>query len=73
MKTLKELFNGGLGAFNTSPVGLELNDDTNAVCFCPHTVPKLHEGMFKKEVKLLVSLGILEHANDSKWGITLFF
>ena len=28
--------------------------------------------MFRKEVKILVSLGVLEEANDSEWGATSF-
>ena len=51
-----------------APVDLELKDDGTPVCLRPYPVPRVHETMFKKEVKILVKLGVLEEANDSKWG-----
>ena len=52
---------------NTTPVDLELKDDTKPMCVWPYTVPMLHKAMFRKEVKILISLVVLEEANDSKW------
>ena len=66
------LFDGMLGTWNTTPVYLELKDDVKPVWLQPYPVPSLHEEMFRKKVKRLVILGVLEEANDSEWGAPLF-
>ena len=66
------MFIGTLGTWNNTPVDLELKDDVNPVCPRPYPVPKVHEIMFKKEVKILVNLGVIEEANDSEWGVPSF-
>ena len=38
----------------------------------PYPVLKVYEEMFKKEVGILVLLGVLELANDSEWGSPYF-
>ena len=53
-----------LGTWNNTPVELELKDDTNPVCSRPYPVPKVHKTMLKKEVKILVSLGVLKEVNE---------
>ena len=57
---------------NTTTVDLELRDDTNPVCLRPYPVPRVHKSMFIKEVEILVSLRVFEHANDSEWGAPYF-
>ena len=42
------------------------------VCLRHYPVPKVHGYMFEKEVERLISLGILEIVNDSKWGAQYF-
>ena len=42
------------------------------MCSQPYPVPKVYETMFKKEAKILVSLGVLEEENDSEWGVPSF-
>ena len=42
------------------------------VCSRPYPVTRVHEVMFKKEVKIIVILGVLEEANDSEWGAPHF-
>ena len=44
---------------------LELKDNGTPVRLRPYPVPRLHEEMFRKEVKILVKLGVLKEANDS--------
>ena len=66
------MFSGTFDTWNTTPVHLELKDDANHVCLRPYPVPRVHEVIFIKEVKILVSLGILEEGNDSKWGAPSF-
>ena len=66
------MFDGMLGTCNTTSVYLELKDYSKTVCLRPYPLPRLHKAMFKKWIKILVSLGVLEEANDSKWG-SLYF
>ena len=66
------LFDGKLGTWKTTPVDLELKDDTKPVCSRPYPVPRVHTTMFKKEVERIVKLGVLEEANDPEWGSPSF-
>ena len=61
-----------LGTWNITTSDLELNDHTNPLCLRPYPIPRVHEEMLKKEVKIIASLGVLEEANDSKWGSLSF-
>ena len=72
LNTFEDLFDGTLGTWKNTPVDLELKDDVKPVCSRNYPVPKVHQTMFKKEVKRLVSLWVLEEANDSKWGAPPF-
>ena len=60
LKKYEDLFGGTLGTWNTTLVDLELKDNAKPVCSRPYPVPKVHETMFKKEVKRLMRLGVLE-------------
>ena len=64
----KYMFGGALGTWNTTLVDLELNNDGKPVCLQPYPLPRVHQAMFKKESKRLVTLGVLEEENDSEWG-----
>ena len=72
LNKFKDLVYGTLGTWNTTPVGLELKDDSKPVFSRPYPVPRVHKEIFRKEVKRLVSLGVLEEANDSEWGASSF-
>ena len=72
LSKFKDLFDGTLGAWDTTPVDLEFRDDAKPLCSRPYPVPRVHEAIFRKEVEKLVRLGILEEANDSEWGVPLF-
>ena len=61
-----------LGTWNTTRVDLELKDDVKTVCSRTYPVPRAHEAMFRKEVKRLVSLWVLEEVNESEWGALSF-
>ena len=50
----------------TAPVNLELKYYATSVCSRPYPVPKVHKKMFRKEFEILVKLGVIEEANDSK-------
>ena len=64
LKKFENMFDDTLGMWNTTPVDLELKENAKSVCSRPYPVPKVHKMMFKKEVKILVSLGVIEEAND---------
>ena len=68
----KDLFDGTLGTWNTTPVDFEFRDNANPVCSRPYPVPRVHKAMFRKEVEILVNLGVLEKENNSEWGATYF-
>ena len=72
LKKFEYLFDGTLVTWNTTPLELELKNYVKPVCLRPYPVPKVHKTMFKKEVKRLVSLVVLEEANDSEKGETYF-
>ena len=72
LKKFEDLYNGTLSTWKTTLVDLELKDNVKPVCLRTYPVPKLHEKMFKKEVKRLLSLGVLKEANESEWGAPYF-
>ena len=58
------MFESTLGTRKTTIVDLDLKDKAKPVCSRPYPVPKVHEVMFRKEVKRLVILGVIEEAKD---------
>ena len=72
LRKFEYMFNGTLDTWNTTPAELEVQDDAKLVCYQPYTVPRVKKLMFRKEVKILIGLGILEKANDSKCGAPSF-
>ena len=69
-----DLFDGTLGDFQGSPVTIELKKDAKPYCASPFQIPLIHENLMKKEVKRLVSLGVLEGPLDHlpEWGAPCF-
>ena len=45
---------------------MELEDDVKPVWSGPYTLPRVNGSIFRKEVDILVLLGVLEEANDSE-------
>ena len=60
------------GYVETPPSNLDLKDDGTPMCSRHYPVSRVHEDVFRKEVKRLLKLGVLKEANDSKWGATNF-
>ena len=60
LKKFEYLFGGTLGTWDTNPLYLELKDKSNPIWSQPYTLPIVHEVMFRKEVEILVSLGVLK-------------
>ena len=65
-------FDGTLGTWNTAPAELELKDDVKPMCSRPYPVPRVHEAMFRKEVEIMVKLGVTKEANYPEWGAPSF-
>ena len=72
LRKFEDLFDGTLGTQNTTMVYSELKDDAKSVCLKPYTVLRVHEEMFRKEAERLLSLGVLEEENESKWEALYF-
>ena len=51
---------------------MELKDDAKPVCSRPYPVLRVDEEIFKKEVKRLVKLVVLEEKNEYRWGAPSF-
>ena len=56
LQSSKYLFDSTLGMWNTTPVDLELKDDSKLVCSRTYPVSREHEAMSKKESRRLVIL-----------------
>ena len=63
----KTLFNGRLKTFKGPLVHLELIDNPVPVCRRPYTIPMSHLAMFKEELNLLISIGIIKKSCRSEW------
>ena len=72
LNKFEDLFDGTLGTWNTAQVDLKLKDDAKPVVSRPYTVLRVHKAMFRKEVKIIVKLGVTEEANDLEWGAHSF-
>ena len=64
LKKFENMFDGMLCTWKTTSVDLELKDDEKPVCSRTYPVLNVLKAMFKNEVKILVSLGVLEEDND---------
>ena len=59
-------------SWKMDPVDFKLKEDAKRIFLWPNPVPKVYEEILKKEVELVVILGVLELANYSKWGAPSF-
>ena len=64
----KQLFDGTLGDWNTSPARLELRQNYSPYVGRAYPIPKCHQDVFRKEVDRLENLGVLKWEGDSEWG-----
>ena len=68
----ESIFDGGLGEWNTDPVDFELKEGEQPHSQGHYPVPHIHKETFKKELKRLVKLGVLERVKESEWGSPTF-
>ena len=72
LRKFEDLFNRTLGTWNTTLVDLESRYDAKPLCLRNDPVTRVHKVMFRKEVEIIVSLGVFEEENDSDWGAPSF-
>ena len=63
----KTLFNGCLKTFKGPPVHLELINNPIPVCRQPYAILTSHLAVFKEELNLLISIGVIKKASHSEW------
>ena len=51
---------------------LELKDDAKHMCLQPYPVPRVHRAVLRKEVEILVKIGVIEEENESECGAPSF-
>ena len=73
LQKYKELFDGTLGDWKTTPVSLELKEGAKPYHVRrPYPVPKVHKGTLLREVDRLVKIGVLKRQDDSEWASPSF-
>ncbi len=72
LKSHDKLFGGGLGTLSITPVRFELTDDAKPYHARPFPVPQAYEGVTKKEIERLTSIGVLRKCHQSEWAAPTF-
>ncbi len=68
----KKLFDGSLGVYPHKKVHIDLKLEAKPVHHHAYPVPHLHRQIFKKELDLMVKLGILAPCGASEWASPVF-
>ena len=68
----EDLFDGTLGDWDTDPVNLELNQYYKPFNYKYYLVPIINKETFRKELKLLVKIGVLTPVQQSQYGTPIF-
>ena len=72
LQKYEDLFDGTLGEWKTDPVSFELKEGAKPHSQRHYPMPHIHKETFKKELKRMVELGILEKVQESEWGSPTF-
>ena len=72
LKKYEKIFDGTLGEWKTEPVEFELKEGAKPHSQRFYPMPHIYKETFKKEIKRLVRLGVLEKVNESEWGSPTF-
>jgi len=67
-----KLFDGKLRTYTDAKMDLELQPNAVPVYRRPYSVPRIHQELFRKELKRLVEIGVLERCGPSAWGLPTF-
>ena len=66
------MFVGTLGDWATEPVKLEINPDSKPFNSRYYLVPIINKGIFRKELKSLVEIGVLTPVHQIQYGTPVF-
>ena len=69
----KQLFDGTLGDWETSPARLELQQNHLSYHSRAYPIPKVHQDIFQKEIHILEELGVFKWEPESRWGSPLLW
>ena len=72
LNEFKELFDGTLGDWKTSPVTVELEKDAKPYHSGPFPVPRIHKERFKQELDSLEKMGVIQKDSSSQWAAAAF-
>ena len=72
LKDFEYLFDGTLGDWATEHVDLELNPDSKPFNSRYYPVPRINKETFRKELKLLVEIGVLTPVQQNQYGTPVF-
>ena len=59
LNKFKDMFDGTLITWNTTPLEFELKDNVKPVCSRPYPVPRIQKFMFRKEAERLIDFGVI--------------
>ena len=72
LKKYESIFDGTLGDWQTEPVDFELKEGAEPHSQRHYPIPHVHKETFKKELRRLIKLGVLERVQESEWGSPTF-
>ena len=72
IEDFEECFDGTLGALATEPVDLELKPDSKPFNSRYYPVPRINKETFRKELNILVEIGVLTPVEQSQYSTPVF-
>ena len=68
----EKMFDGTLGVYLHKKVHIDIDPDAKPVHARPYPVPRVHLSTFKKELYILMKLGVLVLQQQSEWALPTF-
>ena len=72
LKKHEPLFDGQLGNWKGNPVEIPLKENAKPYHTRAFPIANIHQGIFKKDLDRLVSIGVLTKVNCSEWAAPAF-